>query len=238
MSPRSESGNSFYDDDRICIDLMFMHFTQIHLKILGFAGIVLGFAILALGMLFLSLDGDRGVGAKTPLFSETTCNDFTSWESANDHFESLDAASFEARILDSNGNGVPCEGLVLHNSLPHEEFDVICDDFQHRDEAEYFFERYDEPNSNLYGIDRDLDGRPCEALPPLDEINRVLSRLDRLWSGESQSGGDADCDDFDTWEEANAFFLNAGGPGSDPHRLDGDNNGIPCESLPGAPSES
>lgn len=100
------------------------------------------------------------------------------------------------------------------------------------------FDKYDAPKSNLYGIDRDLDGRPCETLPPLDSINRVLSRLNRLWSDESQSGGDADCGDFDSWAEANAFFIDAGGPSSDPHRLDGDNNGIPCESLPGAPPES
>lgn len=116
-----------------------MHHHPHHLKILGFASIILGFGILALGVLFLSLSDVRGVGAKTPLFSETTCNDFTSWEAANDHFEGIEAASFEARILDSNANGVPCEGLVSRTIHPHEEFDVICDDFQHRDEAEYFF---------------------------------------------------------------------------------------------------
>ena len=72
---------------------------------------------------------------------------------------------------------------------PSEEFDVICDDFQHREEAEYFFETYESPGQNRYGLDRDLDGRPCEAVPPLDEINRVLSRLNRLWRDESRSDG-------------------------------------------------
>jgi len=43
---------------------------------------------------------------------------------------------------------------------------------------------------------------------------------------------DKDCSDFATQEEAQAFFISQGGPSSDPHRLDGDNDGIACESLP------
>jgi len=49
------------------------------------------------------------------------------------------------------------------------------------------------------------------------------------------TGPDRDCGDFDTWQEALAFFEAAGGPDQDPHRLDPDNDGVPCESLPGAP---
>lgn len=48
-------------------------------------------------------------------------------------------------------------------------------------------------------------------------------------------GPDRDCGDFETWQEAQTFFVAAGGPESDGHRLDRDNNGIACESLPGAP---
>lgn len=44
-------------------------------------------------------------------------------------------------------------------------------------------------------------------------------------------GPDRDCSDFDTWEEAQAFFLAAGGPERDPHRLDSDGDGIACETL-------
>ena len=46
------------------------------------------------------------------------------------------------------------------------------------------------------------------------------------------SGGgfaDRNCADFGTWKEAQDFF-EASGPG-DPHRLDGDNDGIACEAL-------
>lgn len=42
------------------------------------------------------------------------------------------------------------------------------------------------------------------------------------------TSGDCDCGDFTTWEQAQAV-LDAS-PG-DPHRLDGDNDGVACESL-------
>ena len=48
-------------------------------------------------------------------------------------------------------------------------------------------------------------------------------------------GPDRNCSDFDTWAEAQAFYVASGGPESDPHGLDRDGNGIACESLPGAP---
>ena len=45
-------------------------------------------------------------------------------------------------------------------------------------------------------------------------------------------GSDCDCGDFSTHRQAQAFFIAAGGPDSDPHRLDGDRNGLACERLP------
>jgi hypothetical protein len=45
-------------------------------------------------------------------------------------------------------------------------------------------------------------------------------------------GPDRDCGEFDAHEQAQAFFEAAGGPASDRHSLDGDNDGIACESLP------
>jgi hypothetical protein len=51
-----------------------------------------------------------------------------------------------------------------------------------------------------------------------------------------ESGGkytdEYNCDDFETQEQAQRFFINAGGPSDDTNRLDGDNDGIACESLP------
>ena len=48
-------------------------------------------------------------------------------------------------------------------------------------------------------------------------------------------GPDRDCGDFETWQASQEFFVAAGGPERDRHRLDRDYNGIACESLPGAP---
>jgi micrococcal nuclease len=45
-------------------------------------------------------------------------------------------------------------------------------------------------------------------------------------------GGDRDCSDFSSQREAQAFFEAEGGPGRDPHRLDGDGDGRACQSLP------
>ena len=43
--------------------------------------------------------------------------------------------------------------------------------------------------------------------------------------------GPHECGDFETWREANAFFIAAGGPERDPYQLDPDADGIPCEAL-------
>lgn len=43
---------------------------------------------------------------------------------------------------------------------------------------------------------------------------------------------DFDCQDFPTQWEAQRFFIRNGGPGYDPHYLDGDNDGRACEMLP------
>lgn len=40
------------------------------------------------------------------------------------------------------------------------------------------------------------------------------------------------CDDFKTQPEAQKFFDKAGGVSKDTNRLDGDKNGIACQSLP------
>jgi micrococcal nuclease len=45
-------------------------------------------------------------------------------------------------------------------------------------------------------------------------------------------GPDRNCADFATQAEAQAFFVAAGGPTRDPHRLDGDGDGVACEALP------
>jgi endonuclease YncB( thermonuclease family) len=46
------------------------------------------------------------------------------------------------------------------------------------------------------------------------------------------NGPDRDCSDFETQAQAQAFYEAAGGPAEDPHRLDGNDDGKACESLP------
>ncbi len=43
---------------------------------------------------------------------------------------------------------------------------------------------------------------------------------------------DRDCGDFSTQAAAQRFFIEQGGPSSDPHRLDGDSDGVACDSNP------
>lgn len=47
------------------------------------------------------------------------------------------------------------------------------------------------------------------------------------------AAGDKNCSDFSTWEEAQRFYEENGGPNSDPHDLDRDNDGLACETLRG-----
>ena len=51
-------------------------------------------------------------------------------------------------------------------------------------------------------------------------------------SSSTYTGGDKDCGDFATHDEAQAFFISQGGPSKDLHKLDRDGDGIACETLP------
>ena len=51
-------------------------------------------------------------------------------------------------------------------------------------------------------------------------------------SSRSAAAADRDCSDFANQRDAQNFFLSHGGPGRDPDHLDGDGDGIACESNP------
>ena len=63
------------------------------------------------------------------------------------------------------------------------------------------------------------------ASPPSSEVSSPPTPL-----AYDPAGLDRDCGDFSSQAEAQAFF-EAAGPG-DPHRLDGNDDGVACESLP------
>jgi endonuclease YncB( thermonuclease family) len=52
-----------------------------------------------------------------------------------------------------------------------------------------------------------------------------------ITSNKTYTGGDKDCKDFGSHAEAQAFYISQGGPASDPHRLDADNDGSACDAL-------
>jgi len=68
-------------------------------------------------------------------------------------------------------------------------------------------------------------GEAAEAGGASGEVPREAAEE----SGVSGGAADRDCGDFATQQEAQAFYEAAGGPERDPHRLDGDGDGIACE---------
>jgi endonuclease YncB( thermonuclease family) len=54
----------------------------------------------------------------------------------------------------------------------------------------------------------------------------------------SVNAADRDCGDFSNQAEAQSYFIDNGGPDRDPDRLDADNDGVACESLPCPCNES
>jgi len=75
--------------------------------------------------------------------------------------------------------------------------------------------------------DSDDDAETVDAVDDDDPSDGDLS------DDDPSDGEDLDCDDFETWEEANDEF----DEDDDEHNLDADNDGIPCENLPGAPDD-
>ena len=188
-----------------------------------------------------------------------SCADFASWWEAQNFFYATGGPANDPHRLDGNGNGVACESLQTipegepEPLLPESEAslqepeseaslqendtfdDRNCGDFEIWQEAQDFFEREGGPDDDPHGLDRDRDGVACQSLPgaPEDDLEPSVSADET--SQTENLFVDRNCGDFDTWREAQDFFLSEGGPDADPHRLDGNNDGIACESLPGTP---
>ena len=56
------------------------------------------------------------------------------------------------------------------------------------------------------------------------------------WSASAAVAQGNDCADFSSQQEAQQFFIDHGGPDSDPFGLDPDEDGVACETLPAAPA--
>ncbi len=68
-----------------------------------------------------------------------------------------------------------------------------------------------------------------------DTSGNILFDKEGNITTDSSTGKSADeynCSDFETQQEAQIFFERLGGRGNDVNRLDGDKDGVACESLP------
>ena len=61
---------------------------------------------------------------------------------------------------------------------------------------------------------------------------RLVAFLVSALAVPTARAADRDCADFENQQEAQDYFLERGGPSSDPDLLDGDGDGVACDSLP------
>jgi len=84
----------------------------------------------------------------------------------------------------------------------------------------------------LESSDNDWDLGKLLSGSSLDEAKVRRDVEGNVVSSGGKYTDEYNCDDFQTWEQAQKFFKNAGGPSKDVNRLDGDGDGEACESLP------
>ena len=119
--------------------------------------------------------------------------------------------------------------------------DRNCGDFSSWWGAQNFYLASGGPSQDPHRLDQNNDGIACESLLSTSSGDSGPSRKDAQPAPTPTPQPDEDqfqdrnCSDFETWQEAQAFFLSEGGPSQDPHGLDRNGDGTACESLPGAP---
>ena len=74
-----------------------------------------------------------------------------------------------------------------------------------------------------------LNAQGCHAGSRPYHCHRSQSPSNSSTPAPRNTFGDRNCSDFRSWREAQDFYEKAGR--GDPHRLDGDKDGIACESL-------
>ena len=205
------------------------------------------------GIACQSLPGAPNSASSSKATDSRNCSDFDTWSEAQSFFESEGGPASDPHRLDRDGDGIACQSLPgapnnesYSNSpaspgptpTPKPEDTHNCSDFDTWAEAQDFFEAEGGPASDPHRLDRDGDGVACQSLPGAPNSKSTASSSDRLAPTPTVMTPDThNCSDFDTWAEAQAFFESEGGPASDPHRLDGDGDGIACQSLTGAPGK-
>ena len=188
------------------------------------------------------------VSAPTPI-QDRNCSDFDTWSEAQSFFESEGGPGSDPHRLDRDGDGIACQELrdaakiptpVSTNTSRTASRDTHnCSDFDTWSEAQTFFESEGGPGSDPHRLDRDGDGVACQSLPGSPNSDAASKSSAKPAATPTPKSRDThNCSDFDTWSEAQTFFESEGGPGSDPHRLDRDGDGVACQSLPGSPTSA
>ena len=180
-----------------------------------------------------------------------SCGDFESWWEAQNFYYAAGGPDSDPHRLDADGDGVACVSLpgapkpgsepsgTEPSPVPPENafVDRNCGDFDSWQEAQDFFLSEGGPDKDPHRLDRDGDGVACASLPGADDGDPEPSGPEPAPVPPEDAFADRNCGDFDSWQEAQDFFLSEGGPDKDPHRLDRDGDGVACASLPGAPKD-
>lgn len=106
--------------------------------------------------------------------------------------------------------------------------DRHCRDFTCQEEAQRFFDNDVRPTRDPFILDENGNGIACEVLLPCDTPPSLNGNVPPP-AGVSD---DVDCEDFTCQQEAQEFFVSRGGDRThNPFGLDGNRNGIACESV-------
>ena len=164
----------------------------------------------------------------TQTFVDQDCTDFDDWEEAQEFFEAAGGPDEDPHRLDRDGDGTACGSLT---GAPDSATPVATPETPSA-----------EPTSTPTPAMTPATPTPITVPPtstpspfPSTPTPTSIPGGDQSGLRYDLSGPDRNCGDFNNWSEAQAFFLAAGGPDIDPHRLDRNSDGVACESLPGAP---
>lgn len=129
--------------------------------------------------------------------------------------------------------------------------DQDCGDFDSHAEAQDFFEDHGGPQSDRHRLDADDDGLACEtsggetggaatvaAVGATADSADTDATTSAVATAGATGASDKDCADFASQTEAQDFFTGRGGPASDRHRLDADDDGQACEDELGGDNAS
>ena len=185
----------------------------------------------------------------TPLpFEDYNCSDFDTWQEAQDFFLSEGGPENDPHNLDRNSDGMVCESLPGAPGSASEPTAVPIATTTAAPEPTLTPTAAAAPTM-MPTPTFTATPAPTMTPAPTSTATAVPTAIATPTTTPSPTSTttplptmtpappfeDRNCSDFDTWQEAQDFFLSEGGPEEDPHRLDRNRDGVACESLPGAP---